>query len=265
MRSPCLAVFLFCLSLCSATAYAQIPFYTDDADTTPKGQLHLEMFNEHDVLQKSAYPVKRQNTLVLTLNYGLTDKLELGVNAPWIALIPSRIVESGPVTGQGDVQFGVKYKLLPEREKSKLPAFAVVFYAEAPTGSTRKELGSGLMDYWLYGIAQKSLTPSTKVRLNGGVLFSGNSSTGLIGIQTSRGQVYTGNMSLAHDFSDKLTLGAEVFGAVTSNFKLDRGQLTTQVGGHYALTNKFQLTFGVLGGSFTASPRVGVHLGFLYN
>src|SRR5215510_5855918 len=121
MRSPCLAVFVFCLSLCSATAYAQIPFYTDDTDTTPKGQLHLEMFNEHDVLQKSAYPVKRQNTLVLTLNYGLTDKLELGVNAPSIALIPSRIVESGPVTGQGDVQFGVKYKLLPEREKSKLP------------------------------------------------------------------------------------------------------------------------------------------------
>ena len=48
-----------------------------------------------------AYPVKRQNTLVFTLNYGLTDKLELGINGPYITLINSRIVESGGVSGKG--------------------------------------------------------------------------------------------------------------------------------------------------------------------
>src|ERR1044072_9211452 len=265
MRAYCLSVFLFCTWLCSTTVYSQLPFYTDDADTTPKRQFHLEMYNEHDVLQKSAYPVKRQNTIVFTLNYGLTDKLELGVNAPYITLINSRIVEPGDVSGQGDVQFGMKYKLRGERDGSKLPAFAIVFYAEAPTGSTRKELGSGLTDYWLYGIAQKSLTKRTTGRVNGGVLFSGNSSTGLIGIRTERGRVYTGNVSLVRAFSDKLNLGAEMFGAVTSNFILDRGQLTAQVGAQYALTNKVTLTFGVLGGSFTASPRAGVHVGFSYN
>ena len=265
MRPLCLAFVLFCVSLSSVTVYGQIPFYTDDADTTPKRQFHLEMYNEHDVLQKSAYPVKRQNTLVFTLNYGLTDKLELGVNVPFITLINSRIVESGSVSGQGDVQFGIKYKLRAERDGSKLPAFAVVFYAEAPTGSTRKELGSGLTDYWLYGIAQKSLTKRTTARVNGGVLFSGNSSTGLIGIRTERGHVFTGNLSVVRNFSDKLNLGAEVFGAVTSNFILDRGQLTAQVGAQYSLTNKVTLTFGLLGGRFVASPRAGVHLGFSYN
>ena len=268
MRPPCiycLAILLFCVSLCSVTVYSQIPFYTDDADTTPKRQFHLEMYNEHDVLQKSAYPVKRQNTFVFTLNYGLTKNLELGVNAPYITLINSRIVESGAVSGQGDVQFGMKYRLRAERDGSKLPAFAIVFYAEAPTGSVRKELGSGLTDYWLYGIAQKSLTKRTTARVNGGVLFSGNSSTGLIGIRTERGHVYTGNVSLVRSFSDKLNLGAEVFGAVTSNFILDRGQLTGQIGAQYALTNKVTLTFGVLGGRFSASPRAGVHLGFSYN
>ena len=142
MRPHCFVVFLFCLSLYTATVYSQIPFYTDDADTTPKRQFHLEMYNEHDVLQKSDYPVKRQNTFVVTLNYGLTKNLELGVNAPYITLINSRIIDSGAVSGQGDVQFGVKYRLRAEREGSKLPAFAIVFYAEAPTGSTRKALGS---------------------------------------------------------------------------------------------------------------------------
>src|SRR5678816_296898 len=96
MRPLCFVVLLFCMSLGSASVYSQIPFYTDDADTTPKRQFHLEMYNEHDVLQKSAYPVKRQNTFVFTLNYGLTNNLELGVNAPYITLILSLIHISEP-------------------------------------------------------------------------------------------------------------------------------------------------------------------------
>jgi len=74
--------FLFCASFWTTTARSQIPFYTDDADTTAKGKFHLEIYNEHDVLQKSSYPAKRQNTLVFTVNYGLTNKLEFGVNPP---------------------------------------------------------------------------------------------------------------------------------------------------------------------------------------
>jgi hypothetical protein len=109
------------------------------------------------------------------------------------------------------VQFGLKAKLRHEREGSRLPAVTVVFYAEAPTGSTRKQLGSGLMDYWLYGVLQKRLTKRTTGRLNGGILFSGNDSTGLVGIQQVRGQVFTGNASLLRQFTPKLTLGAEVF------------------------------------------------------
>ena len=54
-------------------AHAQLPFYTDDTDTTPKGKFHIEVYNEHDLLQSSAYPAKRQNTLVFTLNYGITE------------------------------------------------------------------------------------------------------------------------------------------------------------------------------------------------
>src|ERR1044072_6469761 len=168
---------IFVVLLWSMAARAQIPFYTDDADTTAKGKFHLEMYNEQDVLQKADYPTKRQNTTVFTLNYGLTRKLELGVNAPLITFINSRVVESGNLSGIGDVQFGVKYRLRDEKEGSRLPALAAVFYIEAPTGSTQRELGSGLYDYWVYGIAQKSMPKKTTVRLNGGVLFSGNSST----------------------------------------------------------------------------------------
>lgn len=251
--------------LSSTPAHAELPFYTDDADTTPQGKFHLEFSNEHDWLQPSSLPGKRQNTSVLTLNYGLTDRIELGINAPFIKIFNERSSRLGSPSGIGDTQFGVKIRLLDEREGSKLPATSVVFYVEAPTGSTRRQIGSGIVDYWLYGVLQKSFTKRTTGRLNGGIIFSGNESTGLVGIQSARGQVFTGNGSLVRNFTPRLRLGAELFGAVANNFALSRGQLEGQIGGGYVLKENFELTFGVLSGRYSASPRFGVQLGFAYD
>lgn len=257
-----LLAFLFVLS---STAHAQLPFYTDDADTTDKGKLHFEFFNEHDVLQKSIYPGKRQNNANFTMNYGITKRVELDLNAPLLTIFNAKTSERKNPLGIGDTQFGVKYRFHNEHDDSRLPAMAVVFYLEAPTGSTRKQLGSGVTDYWLYGVAQKSLTKKVKGRLNGGILFAGNTSTGLIGLQTTKGRVFTSNGSLTKDFTSKLRLGAEMFGAITSNFQLGKGQLEAQMGGNYALSKQFSFAFGVLGGRFSASPRAGALLGFTYD
>lgn len=249
----------------SISARAQLPFYTDDSDTTPKAKFHLEISNELDWLQRSSLPGKRQNTAVFTVNYGVTDRIEVGVNSPFIKIFNNQTSMLENQSGIGDTQFGVKIRVHDEREGSKLPAAAVVFYVEAPTGNTSKQLGSGLVDYWLYGVLQKSLTKKTAMRLNGGVLFAGNSSTGLIGIETTRGQVFTANGSVVRNFTPRLRLGAELFGGVTSNFNLSRGQLETQIGGGYAFTHKFELTFGVIAGRFPASPRAGAQVGFAYD
>ena len=263
LRWACLVIGIAFLS--STSAHAQLPFYTDDADTTAKHQFHLEISNEHDWLQKAASPGKRQNTTVFTLNYGLTNHIELGANSPLIKIFNERSSLLGSPSGIGDTQFGVKIRVLDEREGSRLPAAAVVFYVEAATGSVRKQIGSGLVDYWLYGVLQKSLTKRTMGRLNGGILFAGNSSTGLIGIESSRGQGFTANGSLVRNFTPRLQLGAELFGGVTNNFNLSRGQLEGQIGGGYAATPNLELTFGVLAGRFPASPRTGLQVGFAYD
>ena len=156
-----LIILLLTFVFLSSPVFSQIPFYTDDADTTPKGKFHIEFFNEHDWLQKSSLPGQRQNTSNFTLNYGLTDRIELGVNAPFIKIFNAQESRLGSPSGMGNMQFGVKVKLREEREESSFPAMTVVFYAEAPTGSIRKQLGSGLTDYWLYGVAQKSITKRT--------------------------------------------------------------------------------------------------------
>ena len=263
LRHTCLLIGV--VFLAATSAQGQLPFYTDDADTTPKGKFHIEFSNEHNWLQRSSAPGIRQNTFVFTFNYGLTDRIELGINAPFVKIFNDRDARIGNPSGIGDTQFGVKIRLLEEREGSKRPAVSVVFYAEAPAGSTRKQIGSGLTAYWLYGVLQKSLTKRTTGRLNGGILFAGNSSTGLIGIHAARGQVFTGNGSLVRQFTPRLRLGAEVFGGVTNNFNLSRGQLEGQIGGGYALADNLELTFGVLAGRYPASPRAGVQVGLAYD
>lgn len=252
------------VTIWSAPLYAQIPFYTDDADTTEKGKFHFEFFNEHAWLQESDFPAKRQNTSVFTLNYGLTDRIELGINAPTVKIYRARESLLRSPLGIGDTQLAVKIRLRREREDSSFPAMAVVFNMEFPTGSTEKQIGSGLTDYGLYGVLQKSLTKRTTGRLNGGIVFAGNTGTGLIGIRDVRGHVFTANGSLVRDFSEKLKLGVELFGGV-SNAHLSRGQLESQIGAIYAVNPNFNLTFGLLAGRFVASPRFGFHLGLAYD
>lgn len=251
--------------LVPARVYCQIPFYTDDADTTAKRKFHLEFYNEYDWLHRSALPGKRQNYSNVTLNYGLTDRIELGINVPFVKIFNTRAARLGSPSGIGDIQFGIKARLSEERESSRLPAMSVVFYFQTPTGSFRKQTGSGVTECWLYGVLQKSLTDRTVVRLNGGVVFAGNRYDGLVNIRRVSGQVVTANASLVRNFTPKLKLGVEVFGGVSHNFILSRNQLQTQVGGSYALRDNFEFTFGVLAGHFPASSRAGVQVGFAYD
>src|SRR5512138_1706185 len=100
----------------TTSVHAQLPFYTDDADTTDKHRFHLELSNETDWLQESSHPGRRQNTTVFSLNYGLTSRIELGVNAPFIKIYNDPTSGRGNPSGIGDTQFGVKIRLLYERE-----------------------------------------------------------------------------------------------------------------------------------------------------
>lgn len=258
-------IILIGLGWAPAPAVAQLPFLTDDTDTTSKRKFHLDLSNEFDWLQRDALPGKRQNTTVLTLNYGLTDRIELGANVPYIKLYNDRASRLGDPSGIGDMQFGLKARLLEERENSRMPAIAVVFYLDTPTGSTRRQLGSGLTDYWLYAALQKSLTKRTKGRLNGGVVFTGNRSIRNGAVQNLRGEIFTASGSLVRDFTSRLKLGGELFGAATNNFNSGQRQIVGQIGGGYMLTERFELTFGLLSGRLAASPRLGVNLGFAYD
>ena len=248
------------LLLVTTAAAAQQPFVTDNADTTPKHRFHFEFSNEFDLLQRSSFPNTKQNTADSELDYGLFNDLEIGIESPVLTIFKARGAVPARATGIGDTNISLKYNFLKEREHSRRPAMAVAFNLELPTGDVKRQLGSGLSDFYMNGIVQKSLAHKTKLRLNGGILFSGNETTGVIGIKT-RGTVYTGGASLVRQFNQKLQLGVEITGAITKQFQLGKGQLQTMFGGNYQFKEKVSFDFGILGGKYAASPRLGVQLG----
>lgn len=239
---------------------AQQPFFTDDADTTERRKLHFEFTNEFDILQRSDFPNLRQNTSSFTLNYGLTDRVEVGFNMPVIAIFNDRSNRPRNAFGFGDTNLSVKYNFRKERQASSVPALTLSFNLEVPTGDKDRQLGSALLDYAFNGVAQKTLTKRVVLRLNAGVLFSGNTLPGDVEIRT-RGTVFTGGASLVRQFTPKLDLGVEVTGAASSNTDLGAGLLKFQIGGNYALKEGMTLDFGLIGGRFSKSPRAGAQLG----
>src|SRR5437773_7462780 len=196
----------FCMA---APLSAQLPFYTDDPAVTERGKWHFEFFNEFDALQHPQYPNLRQNTANCKLNYGLPYNLELDVDTPYLAIFRALGTTS---TGGGDTNVGMKWNFHKESQASRLPDFGASLYVEFPTGDSRRQLGSGLTDYWLNLIARKSVSSKTRITGNMGYLFTGNTSTGVLGIATTRGHVLTGGLSIPHEVTSRLTQGLEVYG-----------------------------------------------------
>src|SRR5919198_6501165 len=117
-----LAVAAF-LCLQSSPARAQQPFATDDADVTPRGHSHFEFSNEYDLLQRSLFPARAQNTADAELDYGLFGGVEVGVESPLISIFNAR--GTAPAAfGIGDTNLSAKYNFLKEREGSRRPALA---------------------------------------------------------------------------------------------------------------------------------------------
>jgi hypothetical protein len=260
MRRTWRLAFFLLLFVCARPVAAQLPFYTDDSEVTDQGKWHFEFFNEIDALQSAQFPNLRQNTANFKLNYGLPHHLELDVDAPYLSIF--RAPGQASSVGGGDADMGLKWKFHEPAAASHSPALAVSLYVEFPTGDVNKQLGSGLTDYWLNFIAQERFSEKTRLTGNVGFLFAGNTSTGVLGIETTRGHVYTGGVSLLHDFSSRLTLGGELYGGIADNNNLGRSQLQALAGGQYEIRNGLSFAFGLVGGKYAASPRIGGQIGF---
>lgn len=245
------------LGLCSA-ALAQQPFYTDDADVTEYKRFHVEISNQQSWLQRSALPATKQSTTVFQLNYGITKNFEIGMDGPLIFLYQQQT----PVTyGKGDFNVTFKLRLHAEHSGDRAPAITLSCAIETPTGSVRKQLGSGLADYGCNSVVQKQLALWT-LRVNNGAVFSGNTLTGVVGLR-AKGFVYLGSGSITREVHPRLLLGFEVNGsAARQGTVLGKSTLQSQIGGKFTVQDGFTVDFGLLTGWFSGAPRRGLQIGF---
>jgi hypothetical protein len=242
-------------------ALAQQPFYTDDAHVADLHHWHVESNNEYDFLPHSSFPNLRQDTQTVKFSYGAFKNCELGMDFPLISIFNHPSAGLGNPIGLGDTDYSIKYRFREEKEGSSIPAFTVSLNLEPPTGNSKKQLGSGLMDYYLNSIMEKTLNKKTTLRLNAGATFAGNTLTGVVGIKT-RGTIFTGGASVVRQLTPKLDLGIEVTGGFTANLQLGRGQLSEQVGGNYEIRKNLTIDFGAIAGQAVGSPHWGYQLGF---
>jgi len=253
------AAFFGLFFLLAGRGFAQQPFVTDDAEVTERGKWHFEYANQYVLLQKSFYPNLRQDTNNFVIQYGLFERVEVNMDFPLIALVNSQGSGTPSVFGLGDVDFAVKWNLVSENPDGARPAFTVTAAAEFPTGSEKKQLGSGLTDYVLNTILQKTFS-GTALHVNAGIQFAGNTRTGIVGIRTP-GRILIGGLSAARDFSKRLRLGLDLNGAEIHDGGVVEKQLQLTAGGNYALRHhNGTLDFGAYVGWFSG-PRFGLTLG----
>jgi hypothetical protein len=242
-------------------SHAQQPFFTDNSDVALYHRFHLESNNEFDVLPSANFPNLRQDTQTVKFSVGAFRNCEIGMDFPLIAIFNAANSGLGTPIGIGDTDFSIKYNFHKEHEGSRWPAFAVSLNIEPPTGDSRKQLGSGLTDYYLNSIFQRTLSPKYTLRVNGGATFAGNTLTGAVGIK-GRGTILTGGVSVTRQFTRKLDLGVEVYGGYSLRAKLGRGELQQQLGGNYLVGRNLSIDFGVIVGQAVGSPHYGFQLGF---
>ena len=108
-------------------------------------------------------------------------------------------------TGAGDTNLGIKWNFRRDRRKFPSPRSQRQLLRRVPhrrsAQSTRLRPHRLLAQLHLPGTDHGQELASN---LNLGVLFAGNTSTGAVGINTTRGQVYTSSLSVLHDINARL-------------------------------------------------------------
>ncbi|MBI3454963.1 MAG: transporter, partial [Candidatus Rokubacteria bacterium] len=138
------------------------------------------------------------NTAWLALAYGITDRLQIGVDAPYSWYEADRAKFDG--SGLDDINFGLVYRLLDEA--AERPALALVGFAAAPTGKRDEGLGRNEWDVGAKLALSKTLPGGLLGHLNVGYTYVGRGAI-------DQNDQFTSGVALEWPLSKRLSLVAE--------------------------------------------------------
>lgn len=218
------------------------PFFTDDPE--PVEYKHGEAYVASMFISDKD---GRAGTLPhFEFNYGVWPDLQAHIIAPFVFTRPNGMPTS---YGYGDTELGLKYRFVQETKWQ--PQIGTFPLLELPTGDTKYGLGNGKAQVFIPIFAQKSWGPWTTYG-GGGYWFNpgeGNKNWTFLG------------WLLQRDFSEKLTLGAEIFYRTPDKVDEEYG-IGLNAGGFLNFTSKDHLLFSA-GTDLHGPRRATIYIAYL--
>ena len=189
----------------------------EDAGTVPTKEIEIELGGHYERWQKD----ESQTTTQLVFTCGLQKRVNGILEVPYLRL---RMEESRNA-GFGDLNIGIKYRFLDERNVA--PAIAFKVLGTLPVGDESGGLGAGEVGYGLTAVASKTWgKPETHLNLGFGKDFSSY------------------GFSLWYP-QDRFTFIAELTGECSSWFEDLPGSSGLLFGTVYELTSNVFLDLGI--------------------
>jgi Putative MetA-pathway of phenol degradation len=142
------------------------------AATVGRGAWQLEAGLAYQRERIAASPTERTFLIEATLRAGVTERLELRLNAE--PLVHLRGAEDA--TDHGDFGLGAKYRFLDATEDSWLPSLAVLPFVKLPVAEP--PIGSGKTDFGALLLASFALPGQVSLDVNAGMAAVGQSRPG---------------------------------------------------------------------------------------
>jgi Putative MetA-pathway of phenol degradation len=236
-----LALIAAALALASSAALAGPPFMTDDPAPIDYKHSEFYVFSTYD----KASDGKTAALPAFEYNYGILPDTQFHIVVPFIR---NAAVDASAQHGIGDVELGVKYRLVQETDTT--PQVGIFPMAELDTGDSDKGLGNGKTWWRLPVWIQKSWGEWTTY---GGAGYAINHAAG-------QKNYPFGGWLLQKDIGERWTLGGEVFAQGKTSVD---GKATTflNFGGYYKFTPDFNLLFSAghdIGGESHAVAYLGL-------
>ncbi|SEF49166.1 Putative MetA-pathway of phenol degradation [Bryocella elongata] len=217
------------LACSQAHAQAGPPYQTDDPDPVDYHHFEMYAFSLSDSSQHAGTTLLAPS---YEMNFGIAPRTQFHFVLPFV----NAFNPDGTVThGVGDIELGVKLKLLPE---SKLiPETGIFPFVELPTGDASRGLGVGKTWYRVPVWFKKGFQDDKWTEYLGG----GEAIVPQTGYYN---YPFAGFLS-QHKFTEKLVLGVELFGHGAEGRPDVAGDraILADFGGYYAFGDHFQLLF----------------------
>lgn len=235
---------LFAALLAPSLALCGPPFRTDDPEAVEYGHAEFYVFYQQTLARDG-----RSGTVPgFEFNYGAYEHIQLHVIAPYAFDAPSG---QSATHGYGDTELGVKWQFTDETEST--PMIGIFPLVEIPTGNSDRGLGNGASQVFLPVWLQKKWGEFQTYGgggywVNNGI---GNKNYWFVGWQAQ------------YDFSDHLTLGAELF-YNTATVVGESSSTGFNVGGYYNFDEHNHLLFSAGKGVQNAAQtnRVSTYIGY---